>query len=216
MSSITVVIADSNPIYRAGVRFTLSQEGFTVVGEAATAEELASSTSQVVRPEVIVFNLGGANSSSLDVLTKVVNEQTIPVVAIGSFSEEAFAARVLRAGGAAYLRADCSPDELIEAVKVVRSGRMYLTSKASTAVIEQLQNRNLDKTPHSILSDREYQIFSMICQGTPLVKIGEGFGISVKTVSTYRSRILKKMNMQTNAELIQYAVRHQIVEPISA
>lgn len=218
MSPIKVVIADCNQMYRTGIRSVLSQhEGIMVSGEVTTPEELARISSSTDKPDVLVANFAFSSTNCLEMLEKFVSENpSIPVVAIGTLSEEAYAARVLRAGGAAYLKADCSGADLIEAVLVVKSGRMYLTSKASTAVIEQLQNRNIEKIPHSCLSDREYQIFNMICRGTPLVRIGESFGISVKTVSTYRSRILKKMNMQTNAELIQYAVKNQIVESMSA
>ncbi len=218
MAPIKVAIADCNQLFRAGVKAVLSQEANIVVaGEAKNCEELYQLFNAPEKPDVLIINLAVADSSSLDLLSELVAKYPkVPIVAIGTLSEEAYAARVLRAGGAAYLKTDCSPTELIEAVHVVKSGRMYLTSKASTSVIEQLQNRNSHKSSHSCLSDREYQIFNLICQGMPLVKIGLGFGISVKTVSTYRSRILKKMNLQNNAELIQYAVKNQIVEPISA
>ena len=215
---IKVAIADCNELYRAGVKAVLNQqEQITVTGEVSNCDDLKRLFDSPERPEVLVLNLSFTNESALELITRLTTDYPkIPLVAIGTLSEETFAARVLRAGGAAYLKADCSAADLVDAIEVVKSGRMYLTSKASTAVIEQLQNRNSHKSAHSSLSDREYQIFNMICRGTSLVKIGLGFGISVKTVSTYRSRILKKMNLNNNAELVQYAVRHQIVEPIPA
>lgn len=217
-SSIKIAIADGNQVYRTGVRAVLvQQDGFMIHGEATCPEGLTTIFSSLEKPDVLIINLSFVATGCLELITQLASDHPkTPIVAIGTLSEEAFAARILRAGGAAYLRSDCSSDQLVEAVTVVKSGRMYLTSRASTAVIEQLQNKNAHMTPHSILSDREYQIFNMICRGTPLVKIGQEFGISVKTVSTYRARILKKMNMQTNADLIQYAVKHQIVEPSAA
>lgn len=213
-----VAIADSNSLFRIGVRSVLGRQNqIDVATEISSFEELHTKFASNDKPDILIMNLSFSNIGTLDFLTEVTSQYPgIPVIALGLLAEEAFAARVLRAGGAAYLKIDCTPDELIEAVNVVKSGRMYLSSRASTAVIEQLQNKVSSATPHSMLSDREYQIFSMICKGIPLVKIGQNFGISVKTVSTYRSRILKKMNMQNNAELIQYAVKNQIVEAASA
>ena len=217
-SPIRVVLADYNQLYRTGVKAVLCEnENIVVVGEAGSFEQLESLLGSNEKPDVLIVNLEEAESSLVDVITKLVADYpNLPIVAIGTLSEEVYAARELRAGGAAYLRSNCSPSDLVDAVQVVRSGRMYLTSQGSTSVIEQLQNRNAHKAPHSCLSDREYQIFNLICRGIPLVKIGQQFGISVKTVSTYRARILKKMNLSNNAELVQYAVRHKIVESMPA
>jgi DNA-binding NarL/FixJ family response regulator len=126
--------------------------------------------------------------------------------------EDQYAVRVLCAGGAGYLTKECDSQELVHAIKVIRKGGKYMTPKAAELLAAHMHQHGNDKQPlHLSLSDREYQVFGLIADGRTITDISNQLSLSVKTTSTYRSRILTKLNVKTNADLARYAVQHRIV-----
>lgn len=206
-ASIRVAILDKNQFFRRGLAATLSS--YSEISVASEISEPSQADNQV---DVVVLNLSFASTGFFEALREAREAiASVPLLVLGTVDEAYFSTNVLKAGATAYLRADCSEADLLEAIKTIKNGRLYLSSAASASVAHQLKNRTADREPFQTLSDREQQIFSMICDGLPLVRIGSSFSISVKTVSTYRARILKKMNMKSNAELVRYAVEKKLV-----
>jgi DNA-binding NarL/FixJ family response regulator len=127
--------------------------------------------------------------------------------------EDQFAVRVLRAGGAGYLTKESAPQELVHAIKAIWKGGKYITPNTAGLLAAHLHQHGDSEQPlHSFLSDREHQVFSLIAAGHTITDISDQLSLSVKTISTYRSRILTKLNLKTNADLARYAVQHRIVE----
>jgi DNA-binding NarL/FixJ family response regulator len=127
--------------------------------------------------------------------------------------EDQFAVRVLRAGGAGYLTKESAPQELVHAIKAIWKGGKYITPKAAELLAAHVYQHGDSEQPlHLSLSDREYQVFGLIAAGRTITDISDQLALSVKTISTYRSRILTKLNFKTNADLARYAVQHRIVE----
>ena len=135
----------------------------------------------------------------------------LPVLILSMYPEEHYAVRVLRAGASGYLTKSSAPDELISAIRKVASGRKYISSTLAERLTYEL-DRDADRPMHEVLSDREYQVMHMISTGKSVKEIAEALGLSVKTVSTYRSRIMEKMNMKNNAEIVLYAVQNKLID----
>lgn len=208
---IRVLIADDHPIVRRGLRELLEEARDIVVeGEAADAAEALAQVRRR-RWDVLVLDLHLPDRSGLDVLRDVKQERPdLPVLFLTIASEEQFAIRALRAGAAGYLTKETAPEELVAAVrKVVRGGRYVSPAVAERIAI--LLDKDADHPSHESLSDREYQVFHMLASGRTPTQVAEALHLSVKTVSTYRARILEKMGLRTNAELTVYAVRNGLV-----
>jgi DNA-binding NarL/FixJ family response regulator len=127
------------------------------------------------------------------------------------YPEEHYAVRVLRGGAAGYMTKSSAPDELISAIRKVAAGRKYISASLAERLAYEL-DRDADKPAHEVLSDREYQVMHMIATGKSVKEIAEDLNLSVKTVSTYRTRIITKMNMKNNAEIVLYAVQNKLVD----
>jgi len=133
------------------------------------------------------------------------------VIVLTMYPEEQYAIRSLRDGASAYLTKSSSPDELIEAIKTVASGRRYITPSIADRLASYIEDAS-QRPPHEALSDREMQVFVRIGSGKPVKEIAGELNLSIKTVSTYRVRILQKLGMETNAQLIRYAIQHELVQ----
>lgn len=127
------------------------------------------------------------------------------------YPEEQYAVRVLKAGAAGYLSKDAATEELVKAVRRVLQGRKYISSSMAEIIAEDFGHSNADKAPHEFLSDREFEVFKLIASGQTVSEIAEKRSLSGTTVSTYRARILAKMNMKTNAELTRYALDNKLI-----
>ena len=152
--------------------------------------------------------------SGLDVLSQL-NKQypELPVLILSMHSEDQYAVRVLKAGAAGYMTKDSAPEELVKAVRKVHSGGKYVSPSLAEKLAFDLTNQ-FDGSLHDCLSDRELQVMCMIADGKTITEISNELYLSVKTVSTYRSRILKKMNMKNNADLIRYSIENKFVSTI--
>jgi two-component system, NarL family, invasion response regulator UvrY len=205
-----VLIADDHPVVRRGVRQTLTEE-FTdcEVIESPTAAELLSLVRSGVW-SVIILDISLPDRNGLDVLKELQSDYPeIPVVVLSMHPEDQFAARMMRAGASAYVTKESASEELAQAVRLAMTGRKYM----SPALTEKLALEAVmdDGSRSPVLSDRELQVLCLIAEGKGLSEIADVLILSVKTVSTYRSRLLEKLNARTNADLVHYAFTHGYV-----
>ena len=209
---IRLLVADDHAIVRRGLHQIVAEApGLEVAGEAATAEEVLARVEERAW-DVVVLDLSLPGGNGLDLLAEVKRRRPdLPVLILTVHSEEQYAVRALRAGAAGYLTKESAPEQLVEAVrKVVRGGRYV-----SPAMAERLAfnlGRDPDRPPHETLSDREYQVLRRVAAGKTVSEIAAELSLSVKTVSTYRTRILEKMGMKSNAELTHYAIKNGLVD----
>lgn len=205
-----VLIADDHTVVRRGLREILAEEFSRLeVGEARNAPEalrLASEQSW----DIIVLDISMPGRSGIEVLKdlKRLCPKT-PVLILTSHPEEQYAIRVLRAGAAGYMTKESAPEHLIAAVRKVTGGGRYI-SPALAELLAATVGGDSARMPHEILSDREYQVLCLIASGKTVGQIGDELGLSVKTISTYRARLLEKMGMKTNAELTRYAISNNL------
>lgn len=208
---IRVLVVDDHTIFRSGLRRLLSDEtDVRVDDEARDSIEMFAKLKRASF-DVVLLDVSLEGRSGLDVLHSVRAEYPkLPVLVLSMYPAEQYAVAALRAGAQGYLTKDVEADELVRAIRQVAAGEPYLTSAVAQRLL--LQPDGIDnRPPHQRLSSREYQIMMMIVQGQSLTDIGEKMFISVKTVSTYRSRILRKLGVESNSELVMYAVRHGVV-----
>jgi DNA-binding NarL/FixJ family response regulator len=148
----------------------------------------------------------------MDVLRDVKqNYPRLPVIILSCHPEDQYAIRCLRAGAAAYINKDSAPEELANATKKILGGGRYISTSLAEKLIANL-DEPADKPLHELLSDREHEVMRMIADGVPLTEIGEKLHVSVKTVSSYRARIMDKMQMKSNADLTRYAMMHGLID----
>lgn len=209
---IRVIIADDHPIVRKGLKEILAEDPtIVVVDEAGDGHELL----RKVREndfDVIILDISMPGLDGLDVLRQIKTENKAARVLILTIHPEArYAVRCLKMGAEGYLTKGSAPDELVQAIRRISGGRKYISQNLAEALTDELSSGS-NQNPHETLSDREYQVMLHIASGKSLKDIAEGLALSVKTVSTYRSRILEKLKLQNNTELILYAIQHDLIE----
>ncbi len=209
---IRILIVDDHPIVRRGLQQILAEE--PDVEAAVEAENVAELMEHVREGEwdVVVLDITLPDRSGLEALKDIKALcPELPVLFLSMHPEDQYAVRALKAGASGYLTKESAADELVNAVRKVVGGGKYgspsLAEKLAVAV-----GTDYLKLPHETLSDREFEVFCMIASGKKTSQIAEGLSLSAKTVSTYRARILEKMNMSTNAELTYYAVKNGLVD----
>jgi DNA-binding NarL/FixJ family response regulator len=209
---IRIIIADDHELIREGVKKILRGErDMRVVGEAENVGELLALVGQC-EADVLVLDINLPGRSGLDALGELRGLQPgLPVVVLSMYSENRFALRVLKAGAAAYVSKASAADELVAAVRKAASGGRYISPVVADLLARELENPK-GVAPHEKLSARESQILSLIGAGKSTKQIAHGLSISINTVNTHRARILEKMGMRANAELIRYAVEHGLTE----
>lgn len=209
---IKVLIADDHAVVRQGLKQILAETtDMLVVGDATSgAEALEKARSEAC--DVLILDMTMPGLNGLEILKEVrATRPQLPVLILSMHPEEQFAVRLLKAGASGYLNKESAPDELVKAIRKVVEGGKYV----SPALAERLAldiSADSDKPRHETLSDREFQVMCMMATGKTVTEIAEELSLSVKTVSTYRARILEKMNLTTNAEVIRYAIQNQLVE----
>jgi two-component system invasion response regulator UvrY len=209
---IRILIADDHCIVREGLKqIVADMPDMTVSGEADNGQGVL----ELVREnagDVVLLDINMPGRGGLDTLKDIkdVNSQ-IPVLMLSMYSEDRYAIRALRAGAAGYMTKDSAPDSLIGAIRKISVGRKYISSSLAEKLAINIGN-DIEKPRHETLSDREHQVFIMIANGKTISQIAENVRLSTKTVSTYRSRVLMKMRMNSNAELMQYAFRNKLTE----
>ena len=209
---IRILIADDHAVVRQGLKQIIADEAdMQIVGEAEKASEVLN----FVRQEdlnVIILDITMPGKSGLDLLPEIRNlHPMIKILILSMHAEEQFAIRALKSGASGYITKQSAPTELVKAIRKVNNGGKYI----SQSIAEQLAffvSDDTNKPLHERLSDREFQVMRMIAEGKTLREIADELFISDKTVGTYRTRIMEKMNMSRNAELIRYAVQNKIIE----
>lgn len=206
-----VLIADDHAIVRRGLKDILL-EGFpsATIDEVGDADDLIKA---VTRQEyaVVITDLSMPGKSGLEALQHIkLHLPKLPVLVLSIYPEEQYAVRVLKAGAAGYLNKDLAPEELVSAVKRVMTGRKYITAATAEKLADTF-DINSDKPAHEQLSNREFEVMKMLASGRSVSEIGAALHLGITTISTYRGRILAKMNLRNNAELTQYALENKLI-----
>jgi len=210
-----ILLVDDHPVVRQGIKQVLTGAFHpALVGEASSAEEGASELKH--QPwDVVVLDLALPGMSGLDWLRELRRERpALPVLILSMYQADQFARRAMNAGAAGYLTKDSSPTELVKAIGEVIAGRRYLNPEVIEEIVNDLDTDQPDRgpRPHESLSDREYQVMRMIASGLTVSQIAQKLSLNVKTISTFRARVLKKMEMKTTAELMHYAIQRGLVD----
>ena len=210
--SIRILIADDHEIVRAGfAQFIADQGDMKVTGEASTGDEVIA----LIRRDqfdVVLLDISMPHKNGIDCL-RIIRQinPTLPVLMLSGYPEEHYAVNLLRSGASGYISKNAPPEELMRAIRVVARGKRYLSETAADLVSAELAHPT-DKKLHETLSEREFQIFRKLAAGQSPTEIAEELHLSVKTVSTYRARVLEKMNLKTNADLTYYAIKNSLLD----
>jgi two-component system invasion response regulator UvrY len=208
---IRVLIVDDHTIFRSGLKRLFSDENdICVVDEASNSTE-ALDKIRKHELDLVLMDVSMAGRSGLEALESLrIEFPQLPVLILSMYSEEQYAVVAMKAGANGYLSKDAEPAELIRAIRKIAAGGRYLTNRGTELMLMQFSGKD-DRPTHQKLSTREFEIMRMIANGISLTEIGERLNISVKTVSTYRTRILEKIGVKSNAELAKFALRNEIV-----
>ncbi|MGH7491392.1 MAG: response regulator [bacterium] len=208
---IKVLIADDHPIVREGLKLIIrATPDITVAGEASNAQEVLD---QVMLQDfqVVLLDISMPGRNGLDILKQLKSMKPgLHHLILSTHPEEQYALRALKSGASGYLTKDKVPEELINAIRKAALGGKYISAALAEKLAFNLSGEKAE-SPHQMLSDREYQVMCMIASGKTVKQIGEELALSIKTISTYRRRILEKMHMKTNAEITHYAVHEGLV-----
>ena len=209
---LRILIADDHPVFRQGLRQILSDASDMVVTDEVSNGLEVLGRVRTGCCDVILLDISLPGRNGIDILKQLKKERPkLPVLMLTMHPEEQYAIRALKAGASGYLTKESTPDELITAIRKVSAGGKYVSSSLAETLAYEL-GRMDEKAPHETLSDREYQIMLLIASGKTVTEIAETLSLSIKTVSTYRSRILEKMRMKNSAELTYYAIKNQLVD----
>lgn len=209
---IRVLICDDHPVVREGVKHLIDDtKDMEVTGEAGSSQEVMQVFGRG-NCDVVVLDLTMPGRNGLDALKELKRERAaVPVLILSMHPEEQYAMRTLKAGADGYLTKDSAPDKLLEAIRKVYSGGKYISMELAEQLAIEIQ-KGPDKLSHEALSDREFQVMCLLAKGKTATDIANELSISVKTVSTYRSRILEKTNLKTNVEMTHYALQHGLMD----
>ena len=207
---IRCIVADDHPIVINGVRQLLLSEFPTA--EIAEVHDSESLVRKVIKErwDLVITDLNMPGRSGLDALTEIRNEYPkLPVLVMSMFPEDQYALRVMKAGASGYLVKTSIHEELINAVRTVLGGRKFITSSIAQKLADSLQHNT--QVSHELLSNREYDVFILLAQGTNVSEIATKINLSPTTISTYRGRIMEKMNLKSNADLTRYALERNLI-----
>jgi DNA-binding NarL/FixJ family response regulator len=209
---IKVLIADDHAVVRRGLRQILTEEADMLVGgEAGSVQEVRDLVRQH-RFDVVVLDINMPGGSGMDLLAELRRERPeTRVLVLTVYPEEQYAVRAIKAGAAGFLTKESAPEKLIEAVRKIASGGRYVSPELAETLASLLAGE-ANGPPHERLSDREFEVFRSLASGKTVSQIAQELTLSVKTVSTHRTRILKKMDMHNNAELTHYAVKSRLID----
>lgn len=209
---IKILVVDDHAVVRAGVQYFIAQvPDMTIGGEAASAQEAI----RLVRAQdwdIVLLDINMPDKSGVEVLKQIKREKPdLPVLILSMHPESRYAVQILRSGASGYVQKEALAEELVNAIQTILRGHKYISHAVAELLTTDL-NTDTEKPLHETLSKREYEIFYKLCQGHGVTKIAEDLCLSVKTVSTYRARVLQKMNMENNAGIIYYAIKQNLID----
>ena len=207
-----ILVADDHQIVRAGIKNLLSEhQEFTVAGEAGSGAEAI----KMVRAsdwDLVLLDITMRDMNGVDTLQQIKRiKPALPVLILSMHPEDQYAINLLRAGANGYVCKECAPEQLIGAIRTVIAGRRYVSPMLGDQLAGDLSG-DTQKAQHTELSEREFQVFCKLAAGQAVSEIADELFLSVKTISTYRSRILEKMGLKTNADLTYYAIKHGLIQ----
>ena len=211
---IKVLLADDHGIVRAGLRRIVEDsDDMEVVAEAADGKE-AIRQARKQAPDVVVVDISMPGMDGLEVISQLrAYTPQLPIIVLTMHEEEQYVVRAIEAGAMGYVTKRSAPEQLVEAIRKVHAGCRYLTDEAAELLVLRVARGAQDRFPLDTLSMRELQVLRRLALGHTNREIAESYHISIKTVDTYRSRLLKKLNLRNNAELSRFAMQNRLIEP---
>ena len=211
---IKVLLADDHSIVREGLRRIVEESGdLEVVAEAADGREALKQVAELA-PDVAVVDISMPGIDGLEVVSRLKDTHPgLPVLILTMHEEAQYIVRAIEAGAMGYLTQQSAPEQLVTAIRRVYSGQRYITDDATEALALRIARGTRDKTPLDSLSMRELQVLRRLAMGHTNREIAQAYSLSIKTVDTYRARLLKKLDLRNNAELIRFALQNRLIEP---
>jgi two-component system, NarL family, invasion response regulator UvrY len=209
---IRIAIVDDHATVRAGLRqFFAEQSDFAIAGEAASGRE-ALDIVRAGQVDVVVMDIAMPDQSGVDVLAAIkARAPDLPVLILSSYAEAHYATTLLRQGASGYLNKDCDPEEIVKAIRTLRRGRKYISAGTAERLADEVTG--VGALPlHEQLSGRELQVFLRLARGETVGHMAEGMSLSVKTISTYRTRVMEKMHLSSNSDLTYYALKNGLIQ----
>lgn len=208
---IKILIADDHAIVRQGLRQIVAADNqLSIAGEVQNGNELLDFIKKQ-KVDVVVLDISMPGRNGLEILKELKRDYPfLPVIVLSMHPEDQYAIRVLRAGAAGYMTKESAPEDLVTAIRKAFKGGKYISPEVAELLAGYIETKTLDE-PHKSLSDREFEVFMSLAAGKTVGQISTNLNLSVKTVSTYRTRIMEKMQMTTNADLIRYALDHKLM-----
>ena len=209
---IKILIADDHAIVREGLKQIVSETSDIAVNAEAINGQQVLELAKTNDWDVVLLDIAMPGRGGIDTLKQLKREKpTIPVLVLSMYPEEQYAVRALKAGASGYLTKESAPEELIEAIRKVYSGGKYISSPLAEKLATKV-GKEIEKPLHEKLSDREYQVILMIASGKTVKEIADELSLSIKTISTNRSRALRKMDLKNNAELTHYVIKQGLID----
>jgi len=211
-SIVKVAIVDDHAIVRAGLRQFLSEMvDLRVVGEAASGRE-AIDLVRNTEIDVLIMDLSMPGQSGIDALAMIrAKAPDVGILILSGYPEEQYAVNLIRQGASGYLNKECEPMEIVNAIRTIALGRRYISPSVAELIAQQL-NRKEGSAAHDLLSEREFQVFLKLAKGETAGEIANALSLSVKTVSTYRTRLMEKMGLASNSDLTYYALKNKLID----
>jgi len=209
---IKVLVADDHPVVRLGIKQMMADVPYvSVAGEAGSSAEVLKKVEEESW-DVVLLDMAMPGRSGIETLKRIKDiRPKLPVLILSMHPEDQYAMRLLQAGAAGYMTKESAPDALVKVIQEVAAGKRYISPALANVLAAKVIDKD-DVPPHETLSDREYQIFCLLAGGKAVSEIAEDLSLSVKTISTYRARIMEKMSLTKNAELTYYAIKSGLVD----
>ena len=206
-----VLLADDHAMMREGLSVLLTGAGMEIVGSVGNGHD-AVRVASVTLPDVVVMDLSMPGQSGIDALAMIrAKAPDVGILILSGYPEEHYAVNLIRQGASGYLNKECDPSEIVDAIRVISLGKRYITPTVAELLAQQL-NRPNDMASHEQLSEREFQVFLKLAKGETAGDIAKALSLSVKTVSTYRTRVMEKMSLASNSDLTYYALKNKLID----
>ena len=209
---IRILIADDHVMFRQGITWLLTDESdFEIVAEASSYGEVIAAI-RATAPDLVVLDLSMPGRDGIEMIGHIRSiASNLKILVLTMHHEEQYAARALRAGCHGYITKDYAAEQLVDAIRRLISGNGYICPNIAERLAMEFSRHDAEETPHARLSNREYKIFEMLVDGKSGIQIAEELSLSAKTVSTHKARLLRKMQLQNQTELVRYAMEHKLV-----